>query len=233
MKLGQEFPLYQMYQEFYPKSQTLKVLVCELLTLVIKLCHKGIKTSKSLKPTLSTFDTLFGEDERALEAKCKEIQNIAELEKQQRLMEVQQEIKQLRQELTHPPNRQRPDLRVKYMRAYTCRSIHAFLDACSDYDAVGWLRFFQQKGNSNWLQRRPCYAAWRDIPGSQILWTSGKLGSGAYIERSRGSSYSGSNFAKLVSLATQLFDILTSRLQAERVLMFCPNREVCDSRSSD
>jgi len=183
MKIGCSSPRYQEYGILYPRSHRLQRALCEYFCAIVGLCRKAVLfirrplvaqlSSAILKP----FQTEFGPLEAELIRLAKAIREEASLASKQELSIESREASAFRKFLSTKASQEVEEARKLKGQTSKLR----FLSACSNYDhQTSWKRA-RKAGTSSWMFDEPAYKQWLQEPTSNMLWCTGKLGSGKTV----------------------------------------------------
>ena len=193
MDIGRSCPRYQEFGLLYPKSASIRKVLCEYFVIVVQLCRSSILfLQKPLLSQLSSaiaapFESKFGIFEKQLLRLATSIRENIHLaselarsdEDKLQALERKENTRHRRRTsgFQHKASQELADLRSwKQEQLY-----FQFLDTCSTYNHQTAFKQARKKGSTDWICQRPEYEKWKAAQYSCQFQCTGILGSGKTV----------------------------------------------------
>ena len=183
MRIGQSCPRYRDYGLLHARCPRLQKALCEYFCTIVVLCKKAVIfirkpfVAQLSSAILNPFRTEFGPLETRLSALANTVREEASLASQQVLSLDTREASAFRRLIS---SKAAEEMQAAKRLESECRKFR-FLDTCSTYNhRTAWKRA-RKAGTSSWLRERPECKTWAQSASSNVLWCTGKLGSGKTV----------------------------------------------------
>ncbi|SPO05181.1 uncharacterized protein DNG_07867 [Cephalotrichum gorgonifer] len=203
LDLGRICPRFAEYRTLYPTSTRLQKSLCQFHAAIVTVCKHVVETLQRpwQQQLLKTFRGPLEEEfkpDRANIERCSDdvkeelvlAKSQADFQEQQLQERERQKASKSRLKLKNFTARTDDKLdhigpwQLNYEKRRAAERKQQLLDSLSKHDYLTPFKQSRRKrypGTATWLFETPQYKAWFDGAGSQVLWCSGKIGSGKTI----------------------------------------------------